>query len=110
MVPRTAVAKLTGTTLRTYSSSVQTAAVQATLVADVNITDLRQNLPSYLERARRGERFRVTSRGAVIAEISGPKVPEGDAERIREQLRGSVLQYDAPTEPALTPEDWTINQ
>ena len=79
-------------------------------VIDVNVTDLRQNLPSYLERARRGERFRVTSRGAVIAEISGPKIPEGDAERIREQLRGSVLQYDAPTEPALTAEEWAINQ
>jgi prevent-host-death family protein len=40
-------------------------------MADVNVTDLRHNLPSYLERARRGERIRVTSRGEVIAKISG---------------------------------------
>jgi antitoxin (DNA-binding transcriptional repressor) of toxin-antitoxin stability system len=79
-------------------------------MVDVNVTDLRQNLPAYLERARRGERFRVTSRGAVIAEISGPKVPEDDAEQVRELLRGSVLQYEAPTEPASTPEDWAVNQ
>ena len=79
-------------------------------MADVNVTDLRQNLPTYLERARRGEHFRVTSRGEVIAEISGPKVPEDDAERIRERLRGAVLQYEAPIEPALSPEDWAVNR
>ena len=30
-------------------------------MTDVNVTDLRQNLPAYLDRARRGERIRVTS-------------------------------------------------
>jgi prevent-host-death family protein len=79
-------------------------------MTDVNVTDLRQNLPSYLERARRGERIRVTSRGAVIAEISPPKAAEDAAKLIREQLRGSVLQYDSPTEPAYAPEEWTASR
>ena len=79
-------------------------------MADVNVTDLRQNLPSYLERARRGERIRVTSRGAVIAEISPPKAAGEEAKLIREQLRGSVLHYHSPTEPAHAPEDWAANQ
>lgn len=77
---------------------------------DVNVTDLRQNLPSYLDRARRGERIRVISRGAVIAEITGPKATEEDAEQIRKQLRGVVVQYEAPMEPAYQPEDWSVSQ
>ena len=79
-------------------------------MTDVNVTDLRQNLPSYLERARRGERIRVTSRGEVIAEISGPKAAEEEAELIRRQLRGSVVHYESPTEPAHAQEEWAANQ
>lgn len=79
-------------------------------MTDVNVTDLRQNLPSYLERARRGERIRVTSRGEVIAEISGPKAAAGEATLLRKQLHGSVVHYESPTEPAHSPEDWAINQ
>jgi antitoxin (DNA-binding transcriptional repressor) of toxin-antitoxin stability system len=64
-------------------------------MADVNVTDLRQNLPSYLERARRGERIRVTSRGEVIAEISGPKAAADEAALLRKQLRGAVVHYES---------------
>jgi prevent-host-death family protein len=76
---------------------------------DVNVTDLRQNLPSYLDRARRGERIRVTSRGTVIAEITGPKATEEEADLIRKQLRGAVVHYELPTEPAHAPREWTVN-
>jgi prevent-host-death family protein len=79
-------------------------------VAEVNVTDLRQNLPSYLERARRGERIRVTSRGAIIAEITGPKATDEEAALLREQLRGAVVHYDSPTEPAYSPGEWSANQ
>jgi antitoxin (DNA-binding transcriptional repressor) of toxin-antitoxin stability system len=75
-------------------------------MSDVNVTDLRQNLPSYLERARRGERIRVTSRGEVIAEISGPRAAEDEAELLRKRLRGTLVHYDAPAEPAQAIEDW----
>jgi prevent-host-death family protein len=76
----------------------------------VNVTDLRQNLPAYLERARRGERICVTSRGAVIAEIMSPKATEEEAELIRRRLRKTVLRYDLPAEPAHAPGEWTANQ
>jgi prevent-host-death family protein len=79
-------------------------------MADVNVTDLRQNLPAYLERARRGELIRVTSRGAVIAEITGPKATEEEAELIRKRLRRTVQRYDSPAEPAHAPDEWTANQ
>ena len=79
-------------------------------MSDVNVKDLRQNLPSYLERARRGERIRVTSRGEVIAEISAPMAAEEAAELIRKKLRGAVLRYESPTEPAHAEEDWTVNR
>jgi prevent-host-death family protein len=79
-------------------------------MADVNVTDLRQNLRAYLERARRGERICVTSRGAVVAEITGPKATEEEAELIRRRLRKTVLRYDLPAEPAHAREEWMINQ
>ena len=79
-------------------------------MAEVNVTELRQNLPSYLERARRGERIRVISRGAVIAEITCPKATEDEAAVLRKQLRGAVVHYESPTEPAHQPEEWSVNQ
>jgi prevent-host-death family protein len=79
-------------------------------MADVNVTDLRQNLPAYLDRARRGERIRVTSRGAVIAEITGPKATDEEAELSRRRLRRTVLKYDLPAEPAHARDEWTVNQ
>lgn len=79
-------------------------------MTEVNVTDLRQNLPSYLDRARRGERIRVTSRGTVIAEITPPKALEEEAALIREQLRGAVVHYESPTEPVYSPEEWSANQ
>lgn len=79
-------------------------------MVDVNVTELRQRLPSYLERARRGERIRVFARGAAIAEITGPKATEQEAELIRERLRGALMQYELPTEPAFATEAWSANQ
>jgi prevent-host-death family protein len=79
-------------------------------MVDVSVTDLRQNLPLYLERARGGERVRVTSRGSVIAEITSPKATEEEAELIRRRLRRTVLRYDLPAEPAHAPDEWTVNQ
>ena len=79
-------------------------------MTDVNVTELRQNLPAFLERARRGERIRVTSRGEVIAEICGPKASAAEAELIRRQLRGTLQHYEAPTAPALHDQEWAANR
>ncbi|MSQ71816.1 MAG: type II toxin-antitoxin system prevent-host-death family antitoxin [Betaproteobacteria bacterium] len=45
--------------------------------AEVNVTELRQNLPAYLAEVQRGKEIAVTSRGRVIARI----VPGGDPHR-----------------------------
>ena len=44
-------------------------------MAKVNVTELRQNLPSYLAEVKKGKEIEVTSRGKVIARI----VAGGDA-------------------------------
>jgi prevent-host-death family protein len=76
---------------------------------NVNITELRQNLPAYLKRVRQGERIRVTSRGQVVAEIAPPTANADEVALARKRLRGSVLRYDDPLEPAIAAEEWTAN-
>ena len=77
---------------------------------NVNVTELRQNLPAYLKRVRRGERIRVTAHGQVIAELAPPTATAEEADAARARLKGSVLRYDRPLEPASAPEEWTANQ
>ncbi len=77
---------------------------------NVKVTELRQNLPSYLMRVRRGERIRVTSRGQVVAELAPPTSLPEDAEAARKRLRGSLLRYDQPFEPAISAESWNAHR
>lgn len=76
---------------------------------DVNVTELRQHLPAYLDRVRRGQRLKVTSRGLVIAEIVPPAADKGEADAARARLRGTVLRYERPLEPAFDPAEWEMN-
>lgn len=50
---------------------------------EVNVTELRQNLPSYLAEVRKGGVIEVTSRGKVIARIIAGGDPQREA---RERL------------------------
>jgi len=50
---------------------------------EVNVTDLRQNLPAYLAQVRKGKEIEVTSRGKVIARIVAGGDPRQEA---RERL------------------------
>jgi prevent-host-death family protein len=77
---------------------------------DVKVTELRQNLPAYLARVRRGERLRVTSRGKVIAELSPPAPAKSESEQAWKRLRGTVLRFDRPTDPVFDPEEWDVNR
>lgn len=77
---------------------------------DVKVTVLRQRLPEYLARVRRGERVRVTSRGKAIAELVPPSAHEDDAEAARKRLRGSVLRYERPLDPVIDPGEWDVNR
>jgi prevent-host-death family protein len=76
----------------------------------VNVTTLRQNLPAYLARVRRGERIKVTSRGAVIAELTPPVPSPDEVAAARARLRGSVRRYDRPLDPVIDPAEWDMNR
>lgn len=75
-------------------------------MTEVNITELRQRLPSYLARAAQGEQVRVTNRGKVIAEIGPPACRTEHPDQARARLSGSVLCFDEPFEPVLDPSRW----
>jgi prevent-host-death family protein len=77
---------------------------------EVKVTELRQNLPEYLAKVRRGERVRVTSRGKAIAEIAPPSTSKKDIDAARSRLRGSVVKYERPLEPVIEPGEWEINR
>ncbi len=77
---------------------------------EVKVTELRQNLPAYLARVRRGERVRVTSRGKVIAELAPPAPSASESAAAWQRLRGTVLRFDRPTEPVIDPEEWDVNR
>jgi prevent-host-death family protein len=77
---------------------------------DVNVTELRQNLPTYLARVQRGERIQVTSRGKVVAELAPPASPPAAVAAARARLRGSVLRYDRPLEPVVDAGEWDMNR
>lgn len=77
---------------------------------NVNITELRRNLPAYLKRVRQGERIQVTSRRQVVAELAPPLATADEAALARKQLRGSVVRYTDPLEPALAAEEWMANR
>ena len=77
---------------------------------NVNVTELRQNLPAYLEKVRKGQRIQVTSRSKVIAELAPPTASEDAASAARALLKGSVLRFDRPLDPAIESTEWEINR
>lgn len=77
---------------------------------EVKVTELRQNLPEYLAKVKRGQRVRVTSRGKVIAEISPPSASKKEIETARARLRGSILKYDKPLESVIEPGEWDVDK
>ena len=77
---------------------------------NVSVTELRRNLLECLAKVKRGERVRITSRGKVVAEIASPSASKKEAEAARARLRGSVLRYDRPHEPAIDPREWHVNR
>ena len=77
---------------------------------EVKVTELRQNLPAYLARVRKGERVRITSRGKVVAELAPATPAKSESEAAWKRLRGSVLRFDRPTEPVIDPKEWDVNR
>ena len=77
---------------------------------EVNVTELRQNLPGYLAKVQRGERIKVTSRGKVVAELAPPAPSPDMVAAARLRLRGSVLRYERPLEPVVDASEWDMNR
>ena len=77
---------------------------------EVKVTELRQNLPAYLAKVRRGERVRITSRGKFVAELAPPEPAKSESASAWKRLRGTVLRFDRPTEPVIDPKEWDINR
>jgi prevent-host-death family protein len=74
---------------------------------DVNITELRQNLPAYVDQARRGKEIRITVRGKVVARI----VPDKD-EQEAARLRLNTLRSSSRVDDVLSPSDesWEVER
>jgi len=69
----------------------------------VNVTELRQNLPAYLEQVRKGKEVQVTVHGRVVARLV-PEQDEQTAARQRlEALRGKCRIGDVVSP---LPEEW----
>ena len=77
---------------------------------DVNVTELRQNLPAYLAKVAKGLRIRVTSRNKVVAELSPPATDAAEIEAARARLRRSVKRFVRPLDPVISPEEWDVNR
>ncbi len=57
---------------------------------EINVTELRQNLPAYIEQVRKGKELKITVRGKVVARLV-PDQDEREAARKRLQvLRAKV--------------------
>ena len=61
---------------------------------EVNVTELRKHLPSYLKRVARGEQIRVISNGKVLARIVPEDDPAAAARKRLEALRGTMVVGD----------------
>ena len=70
----------------------------------INVTELRQNLPSYLAEVKKGREIEVTSRGKVIARIvaGGDVSSEARARLVAARKRCRIGDITSPD-----PETWS---
>lgn len=73
----------------------------------INVTELRQHLPSYLASVQKGAEIWVTSHGKVIAHIAPPTEPKKEARKKLDALRKHSIIGDV-----ISPidEEWGANQ
>lgn len=60
----------------------------------INVTELRQHLPSYLSSVQKGAEIWVTAHGRVIAHIIPPTEPQKEARKKLEALRKHAIIGD----------------
>ena len=76
-------------------------------MSEVNVTELRQNLPDYLAEVRKGKELKVTVHGKVIARI----VPEKGVQNAA-RLRLAALRAKCKVGDVVRPtgERWTAER
>ncbi len=74
----------------------------------VPVTTFRKHIPDYLSKVQKGEDISLTSRGKVVARLLPPLDERQSAQEQLAALRGTVLKYDDPFEPAVAPEEWEV--
>ncbi len=75
----------------------------------VNVTELRQNLPTFLRRVTMGEVIGITSHGKLIARLLPLADPSLEAKQWLENLRGKVLLGDVES-PVSETEPWNADE
>jgi prevent-host-death family protein len=73
-------------------------------MSEVNITELRQNLPDYLADVKKGRELKITVHGKVIARI----VPEVDA-KAAARKRLAALRAKCRVDDVISPADANWN-
>lgn len=73
----------------------------------INISDLRANLLSYLKKAQAGQPFTVASNGEVLATIASPDALKQSARQALDELAQDAEADDIITG---THETWNANQ
>ena len=63
-------------------------------MSSVGVTELRQALPAWIDRVRRGEVVELTVRGVVVARLVPAEEPGAEARRALEALRSRAVIGD----------------
>ena len=79
--------------------------VHMTVIAHVDIAEIRQNLPSWLNRVRGGEEVAITDCGQVLARLVPPTDRRAEARQSLEALRARVGDVESPIDEAWSAED-----
>ncbi len=64
------------------------------MMTDVNVTEFRSRLPTYLARVKRGEEIRILRHGRIVAVLSPPSDQRGRARDELARLRDTARVDD----------------
>ena len=78
-------------------------------MTQVNVTELRQHLPTFLRKVAKGEVIVITSHGKRIPRLTPLTDPSLEAKKWLESLRGKVLLGDVES-PAGEQEIWNADE
>lgn len=79
-------------------------------MTSTSVSQLRQNLQTYLALAAAGQRVRVTAHGRPVADITPPTSQPDAADTARKRLRGCVVEFHDPLRPATDQAEWSMNR